>query len=266
MEAGTTTPFQGQINHNLEQQTVKLGNTIEHVQGPMNENSRRRSKVPTGSRMPHNTGNHHTMEADTTTHIQDTSQIEKTNQSPITDTRNQTEGFSREKNWHPRESTNKGDSQWQNKMQELEDKLPSHLTETSNTNRQSFSELEKKLTDKIDHILDSKMLDISLVVADLVTKRLSKAMGKIIKGTKQDAQAQGHDITDKLITQESPAQKQSYNANPLNKLAQTRVESGHTMTSTQIMLMELDNIQKPFSQTSDPPHDTIVTGSKVEAS
>ena len=266
MAAGTTTPFQGQINHNLEQQTGKPGNTIEHVQAPMQENPRMQSKVPTGGRMPHNTGHHHTMEAETTTHIQDTSQIENTTQSPSTDTRNQTEGFSREMNWHSRGSTHNGDSQWQNKMQELEDKLSSHLTETSNTNRQSFSELEKKLTDKIDHILDSKMLDISLVNADLVTKRLSKAVGKIIKGTKHDPQSQGHDITDKLITQESPAQKQSHNANPLNKLEQTRVESGHKMTSTQKMLMELDNIQKPLSQTSDPPHDTIVTGSKVGGS
>ena len=74
------------------------------------------------------------------------------------------------------------DSRWHTKLLEIENKLTTHETNLESTNTHMLSQIEDKLDERIEKIMESKLLDLSLAVADIVTKRLTKAMGKIVKG------------------------------------------------------------------------------------
>lgn len=147
------------------------------------------------------------------------------------------------------------ESRWQTKLLEIENKLTSHTTNTESTNTKMFSKIEDKLDERIEQIMESKLLDLSLAVADIVTRRLTKLMGKIIKGSqKTDNHISGLE-NDKIITQDSTLQKHITKDIHENVTDDPQLSDSHMTPSTKQMIKELNEIQRPVSKTSDPPHD-----------
>ena len=160
----------------------------------------------------------------------------------------------------------KVDLTWQQKLKDLESKLDRQTIEISESNRTSFLALEQKMADRIDQVLESKMLDISLVVADMVTKRLTKAMGRIVKGSHKTESSLEKPSPNTFITQDSPPTKDTPCAYSTSETTNNDTTPSQKLTNTQQMLQELANIQTPISSTSDPPHDNKIQGSETGCS
>ncbi len=154
---------------------------------------------------------------------------------------------------------------WVEKLMELEHKVTSQQTEMNKRNSEWLTSLEDKLEAKIERIMESKMLEMSMAVADIVTHRLSKAMGKIVKGSGKLSTPTVTILNEQVTTQEclvsieqnstSLGENQTpQNTNPLDYL-----------NSTQKMVQELNNIEQ-HATISDPPHDVTTTGSVTVSS
>ena len=150
---------------------------------------------------------------------------------------------------------------WIDKLMEMENKITAQQTEMNNRNSQMLTDLEKRMEQNIDRIMEDKMVDMSLAVADIVTKRLTKAMGKIVKGSNKTTIPTENMHDDTMVTQESPDSTQK-NSNRIRYPNSSQFpQSGEISTGTQKMLTELQNIQTQSTQ-ADPPHDINLNGSE----
>ena len=208
----------------------------------------------------------HYTETNETHEKQKTQQLETKTNTRVTESQVESDGGMMDWSQNGVEQTTHNKQSWQEKLMELETKLVQQRTEMDQSNSTLLSALEKRMEEKIDRIMEDKMLDISLAVADIVRNRLAKAMGKIIKGSARNSPATVNCSRETFITQESPAPTYGQSRSAKKSTINQSTKDSNALTSTQQMLMELNNIQKPQLINSDPPHDTQATGLEVVSS
>ena len=67
------------------------------------------------------------------------------------------------------------------KVKELENSVQASLDSMDSRNQTMFAELEKKLEDKLDKIMEQRVLKISQVVGDAITAKIMRAMDLILR-------------------------------------------------------------------------------------
>ena len=154
---------------------------------------------------------------------------------------------------------------WVDRLMAIEQKVTTQQTEMNQRNSNWLESLEDKLEEKIERILESKMLDMSMAVADIVTRRLSKAMGKIVKGDSKTSLLTEHHQQETVVMQESRVSVKKHSTNTGDTQSSPSAKTSGNLTSTQQMVQALNNIEQQ-TKYSDPTHDTTTKGSVVLSS
>lgn len=84
--------------------------------------------------------------------------------------------------YHTDTSTMVAELKWANTFAKMEQNLEKKLNTMDENTTLQMSALEKRIEENIEQIMETKMMDISVLIANMVTKRLMKAMGKAAKG------------------------------------------------------------------------------------
>ena len=122
--------------------------------------------------------------------------------------------------------------------------------------------MEHRIENRLEQILESKILDVSVVVANTVTARLLKAMGKAVRSTSIQSKEPEKEHDCSPVTPDKSKIPKTSAHQPMDLETQSLDATTTTMNSTQQMLMELDNIERQKTSKPDPPHDTPQLGSK----
>ena len=141
----------------------------------------------------------------------------------------------------------------------MEADFQSKLSKIEESNNDRFKAFEKRIEENVDKLLEQRLTAVSHVVANLVTQRIKKSIGRLVKNKGIGTDQSGEDSM--FVTQESPQG---------NKADQTQVALSENKSigdqwrrdSTQNMLQELNKIEHNTFHFTDPPHDNN-TGSET---
>ena len=145
---------------------------------------------------------------------------------------------------------------WKQQLSKVEMEITAKFDQWESRNHILFQELEQRLEENVDKLLEKRLSDVSIVVADMVTKRLAKMMGKILqnKGTHK----QGVINTQPFNTQESSNGNQIEHKDTDTQASGGSKASHWAGNNTRQMLTELTKIGHTTKQATDPPHDKLI--------
>ena len=152
---------------------------------------------------------------------------------------------------------------WNQQLNRVESEIAAKFNQWEENNQTLFQEMEQKMADNIDKLLEKRLADVSIVVANMVTKRLTKMMGKALQNKGIDTQ--GIVEPQSLLTQENSIGNHTDHQYEVIDNSEVQKVSHLPESNTQQMLTELTKIeQSTYPITPDPPHDTL-TGSETPA-
>ncbi len=149
-------------------------------------------------------------------------------------------------------------NEWSSDIRTMEKVFTTKLESFEEENRTLMKELEQRIEEQVDRIMEKRFRDISRAVGNSVTKRVMIAMNKMFARINSDTENTDRDNAEMTVTQDSPL-KDSSNSEINRDLKNNDVTpEKQEMNSTQKMLSALENIH---SNISDPTHDINAQGS-----
>ncbi len=144
------------------------------------------------------------------------------------------------------------------KVKEIETSIQASLDAMESKNQTMFAELKKKLEDKLETIMEQRMLKISQVVGNAVTAKIMRAMDLMLRKRIPNIENIEGINMQLPITQESP-----HWGSPTGLTS--KGSTGYNLTKinediNKQMLQELNDIDITTTTHTDPPHDDVTKG------
>lgn len=142
----------------------------------------------------------------------------------------------------------------QKRLQKLENGFQQRIKMIKEKSEKTIYEMENRMEQKLNNLLDSKLIKLSTIVADTVTNRLLKAMQTSMTArptTRDSVQV----TTEHTITQESPQKETSSSLTGKHPPEDTMVSQNIINRNTTAMVTELQNIEQQ-QKYNDSLHDT----------
>ena len=141
-----------------------------------------------------------------------------------------------------------------NKLDTLAKIIHDKMDLFESNNQKLFQELETRIEDKLDQIMENKLIDISVVVGNRVTHRLIKAMGQMLKKHRDSNEGVISDSTSVTQDISTPTPQSNHHKPDGKEVHETKTR----VSTTNQMLTELESIKKMIFPTADPPHDNSI--------
>ena len=162
----------------------------------------------------------------------------------------------------PTDTGTMGDKlRWEQNFAKMEKNLENKLNTMDMNTTLQMSALEKRIEKNVETIMETKMMDISVLIANMVTRRLMTAMGKAAK-SKAVTTEPCSELTDSPDIQTDGQSSQTQDSVISSPSLSLLKDLNTQRVNTQQMIQELNNIVNTPSQTTDPPHDNFTQGSE----
>ena len=126
-----------------------------------------------------------------------------------------------------------------------------------------MDELEKRVEERVGAIMEKKMDEVSLVIADKVTHQVIKTLGRMIKAKGKLGQSAPTE-TVPIISQGQKGTQDINKPDGKETNSDSHIETDITNQNTQWMLSALKEIETTPTKSSDSPHDKIILESLAE--
>ncbi len=146
----------------------------------------------------------------------------------------------------------------QSKITEVEQRLQSQVDNLAQVTDTFQSEIDRKVGQQIDTVMDSKLRAVSLLVADTVTANVVKALYVVLP---TDMVRNADKI---LVSQSTPEVYKTPTSSILPIIAKGTDEQDPKVDGTNLMLSALEEIEQTQKQTTDSPHDNLQESSETK--
>ena len=142
-------------------------------------------------------------------------------------------------------------------VQKVEETFKQKLTEIENANTTWMKELEDRVESKVEKIVEAKLLQASLIVANAVTKKVTNAMARMLN--KHGISTDIRDDDTSLISQASAQTMTGIDSNTNGAKTSAEIGNKYKYTdNTKQMITALDEIGQTQTPPTDSPHDTLI--------
>ena len=141
-------------------------------------------------------------------------------------------------------------------IQLLEKGFNDRLLELEQSNKRLLETMDNRIAKRVEKTMDKKADHISDVTADMVTKRLMKAITGITKGSKHKQIQEDNQASTNRVTQESPMKAGQNDTDMMDVDRATIITEQESYLHKDTTKIIPDTTNKHYTAQTDQPHDT----------